>query len=141
MRREKHTNTKIKGCGFHHIAIRSGNWERSVQFYTEGLGFALALQWGESPRRACLLDTGDGNYLEIFERDALEAPIEGNILHFCFRVDDVDAAVECARAAGAEVTLEPKSPAPFTEKGLAVRIAFIKGPDGEVCEFFENDVL
>jgi glyoxylase I family protein len=134
------TNKIIAGCGFHHVAIRTANWETSRRFYTEGLGFVERVQWGEEPRRACLLDTGDGNYLEIFERDADSKPVEGeaNILHWCLRVQSCDDATEVARAAGAQVTIEPTVPGPFTAKGLKTRIAFVKGPDGETLEFFES---
>ena len=115
-----------------------------MTFWQDGLGLNMALEWGETPRRACMLDMGDGNYLEVFERDPLpsgDTVAEGAILHFCFRTDDCAAAVESARAAGAEVTMEPKVPPVFTAKGFTARIAFIKGPDGEICEFFESDAL
>jgi glyoxylase I family protein len=140
--REKHQNTTISGCGFHHVAVRTPNFDESLKFWIEGLGFRLAVAWGEAPQRACLLDTGDGNYLEIFEREPLEnTDIEAPIMHFCFRTDDCDATVEKARAAGAVVTMEPKVPAPFLEQGIEARIAFIKGPGGEICEFFQSDKL
>lgn len=142
MRRPKHENPVIPGCGFHHVAIRTADWERSLRFWQEGMGFRLAVQWGEPPRRACMLDTGDGNYLEIFERDPLpEGAGEGAILHFCLRTEDCDASLERARAAGAEVTMEPKSLAVFGEPRIPIRIAFFKGPDGELCELFQNEVL
>jgi glyoxylase I family protein len=143
MRREKQPNSTVPGCGFHHIAIRTADWDRSLRFWQEGMGFHLAVQWGEAPRRACMLDTGDGNYLEIFERDPrpADAPSEAAILHFCFRTDDCSAALERARAAGAEVTKEPTDLAVFGEPRIPVRIAFFKGPDGEICELFQNEVL
>jgi len=141
MRRPKHQNAVVSGCGFHHVAIRTSRWEESLRFWQEGLGFALAVEWGERPRRACMLDTGDGNYLEVFERDPYDGPSEGAILHFCFRTDDCDAALERARAAGAEVTVEPKTVAVFGEPRIPVRLAFFKGPDGEICELFQNEVL
>jgi glyoxylase I family protein len=144
MRRPKHENETIPGCGFHHVAIRTADWDRSLKFWQEGMGFTLAVQWNDPPRRACMLDTGDGNYLEIFERDPLPegAPSENAaILHFCFRTADCDAAVERARAAGGEVTMEPKDLAVFGEPKIPVRIAFFKGPDGEICELFQNEVL
>lgn len=144
MRRTRHTNTTIPGCGFHHVAIRTSRWDRSLAFWQEAMGFQLAVQWGEEPRRACMLDTGDGNYLEIFERDPLPegAPAaESEILHFCFRTDDCNAALERARAAGAEVTKEPTSLAVFGDPPIPIRIAFFKGPDGEICELFQNEVL
>ena len=137
-------NNTISGCGFHHVAIRTARWDESIRFYTEGLGFNQKITWGEAPRRAVMLDTGDGNYLEIFERDAIEGGPDddrASILHFALRADDCEAAVERARAAGAEVTLEPKVPEPFTLLGLKTKIAFIKGPDGEIVEFFESENL
>src|SRR5688572_14948914 len=117
MRRAKHENQVVGGCGFHHVAIRTANWERSMRFWQEGMGFAVGVEWGEAPRRAVMLDTGDGNYLEVFERDADPngVPSEAAILHFCFRTDDVVAATERARAAGAEITVEPKDIAVFGE--------------------------
>lgn len=137
-------NKVIAGCGFHHVAIRTANWEASLRFYTQGLGFNQKITWGEAPRRAVMLDTGDGNYLEIFERDAIEGGPDDNrasILHFALRATNCEEALEKARAAGAEVTLEPKIPEPFTQLGLKTKIAFIKGPDGEIVEFFESDAL
>jgi len=140
------TNQVVPGCGFHHVAIRTSKWEESMAFWTEAVGFRQAVHWGEAPARACMLDTGDGNYLEIFERAAPPAVAipegaEANILHFCFRTSDCDAATERARAAGAEVTMEPKTLEVFGEPRIPVRISFIKGPDGEICEFFQNEVL
>lgn len=134
------TNSVVRGCGFHHIAIRTGDWNKSLRFWTQGLGFTPKIEWGEAPSRACMLDTGDGNYLEIFERPSTPAPTSGEepiILHFAFRADDCEQAVEKARAAGGEVTLEPKFPDVFDAIGIKAKIAFIKGPDGEICEFFE----
>jgi glyoxylase I family protein len=144
MARSIHSNQTIPGCGFHHVAIRTASWEKSLQFYTAGLGFNQRAQWGEEPKRACLLDTGDGNYLEIFEREPIEggpADDRAAIMHIAFRAYDCEAAVEKARAAGAVVTVEPKVPQPFTDLGLKTKIAFVKGPDGEIVEFFESDDL
>jgi glyoxylase I family protein len=135
-------NETISGCGFHHVAVRTPDFDGSVRFWRDGMGFHEAVTWGEKPNRAILLDTGDGNYLELFEREPLgDVEAAAPILHFCLRSDDVDAAVEVARNAGAEVISEPANPPVFAEKGLKVRIAFIRGPGGEVCEFFQSDTL
>lgn len=140
MRRAKHENTTVPGCGFHHVAIRTSRWDESLAFWQDALGFAVGHQWGEAPNRGVMLDTGDGNYLEIFERDPRPegAPSEAAILHFCFRTDNLDAALERARAAGAEVTQEAKD---IHIADIPVRIAFFKGPDGEICELFQNEIL
>mgnify|MGYP000053010412 CR=1 FL=1 len=43
-------------------------------------------------------------------------------------------------AEGAEVTMEPKSlNIPSEPSETPVRIAFCKGPDGEIIEFFQNE--
>ncbi len=85
-----------------------------------------------------MLDTGDGNYLEMFTGGKGPVP-EGPILHFALRTADCDAACERARAAGAQVTMEPKSlTINSTPSPTDVRIAFFTGPDGEIVELFQN---
>ncbi|MEZ5276703.1 MAG: hypothetical protein R3F07_10015 [Opitutaceae bacterium] len=56
------------------------------------------------------------------------------------RTDDCDAALERARAAGAKVTIEPKSIDIQSTPPTPVRIAFCEGPEGAVIEFFQNEV-
>jgi glyoxylase I family protein len=133
------------GQGFHHVAIRARDFDRSVAFYTEVLGCTVKLAWGAAPKRATMLDCGNGGYMEIFERpdEAPPAADDAVILHFAFRVDDTDAALEAARAAGCEVTMAPRDFDIETtnDQGVVkVHIAFCKGPDGELIEFFENEV-
>ena len=60
------SNSKIGGGGFHHVAIRVYDFDATVRFYTEVLGFTDKVRWGEGDNRAIMLDTGDGNYLEVF---------------------------------------------------------------------------
>lgn len=80
------SNSIIKGCGFHHIAYRTPDWDSAIGFWCDGLGFAPALTWGEAPHRAAMLDLGDGNYFELFERETSgveNAPeSEANALHY-----------------------------------------------------------
>ena len=89
-----------------------------------------------------MLDAGSGNYLEVFERAENASPAEATILHFALRTDDCAAILEKARAAGAEVTMETTDLTIDSNAGpIPVRIAFFKGPDGEVIELFENTIL
>lgn len=130
---------KIKG--FHHTAIRSTNFDASVRFYTEVLGLNVRITWGEGSNRAAMIDAGDGNYVEVFERPAVELA-DSPILHFALRTDDCSAMTEIVRAAGMTVTMEPKELTIDSNVGpVLVKISFFTGPDGEIIELFENSVL
>jgi glyoxylase I family protein len=132
----------IDGPGFHHVAIRSADFDRSVAFYTDGLGFKRAYGWGEGVGRAALLDIGDGNYIEIFANGKPRTgPIDSPLIHFALRVPDTDAAFARAVAAGAGVDMEPKNVDLQGDTVVTVRIAFVIGPDGEEIEFFQNTIL
>lgn len=140
--KNKGINKVLGGGGFHHVAIRSRDFDRTVGFYTQALGFTPRIHWQEAPRRAVMLDAGDGNYLEVFEDlDSTPGSGDGPILHFALRCDDTDAAIERARDAGCEVTMEPTSiDIKAREQLVPIRIAFCKGPDGELIEFFQNEL-
>jgi glyoxylase I family protein len=60
-------------------------------------------------------------------------------VHFALRTTDCDQAIEAARAAGAEVTVEPRDVTLSADPPIPARIAFCKGPDGELIEFFQNE--
>jgi glyoxylase I family protein len=132
-------NKKIKGCGFHHLSMRVRDLDASVKFYTEGLGFVKRFSWGEAPKRTVLLDTGDGNYFEISQGDPEKVHGEGIFHHIALRADDCATALEAARAAGAEVTVETRDVNLSSKPPIPIRIAFFKGPDGEVIELFQDE--
>ena len=134
------TNKTIAGCGFHHVSMKARDLDASIKFYTESLGFVEKYSWGEGQRRVVLLDTGDGNYFEISQGAPDQVHADGAFGHIALRVDDCGAALEAARAAGVEVTVETKEVNLASDPPLKVRVAFFKGPDGEVVEFFEDDL-
>ncbi|MES0326495.1 MAG: VOC family protein [Candidatus Bathyarchaeia archaeon] len=132
-------NKKIRGCGFHHVSMRVRDLDKSITFYTEGLGFIEQFSWGQDPKRTILLDTGDGNYFEISQGDPDRVNEDGVFGHIALRVDDCKAALENARKAGAEVTVETRDVTLSSEPPIPIRIAFFKGPDGELIELFQDD--
>ena len=133
-------NAVIKGCGTHHIAVQTRDWEASLRLYEDVLGMEIVARFGSPERKIFLLDTGDGSHIELFEPEtgtpAVDAPAANDpVIHFALATTDTRAALEHVRQAGYEVTVEPKD---VTLDGLEVTIAFFKGPNGEVIEFFET---
>jgi glyoxylase I family protein len=99
------SNTVFSQCGFHHMALRTRDYETSLKFYTEGLGFSLSHSWGEGAGRIALLNLGDGNYLELFASEPGWEPAPGNqFFHLALRSIDVDADIEKVRALGCPIT-------------------------------------
>lgn len=131
------SDSKTAGvCGFHHVAIKAKDFDASVRFYSDALGFREIARWGKDDGRAVMLDAGNGNCVELFAGGTGPKP-EGVILHLALQTEDVDAMTERVRAAGAEITTEPTTiPVDSKPKPMSIRLAFFKGPDGEVLEFF-----
>ncbi len=124
--------------GIHHVAIRVRDFDKSVKFYTEGLGFSKGMAWGEGDKRAVMLDMGGGNYLEVFAGGCTEEKPEGAYLHLALHSENCDKSLAQAVAAGACTTMEPTDIDIQSNPPTPVRIAFCKGFDGEIIEFFQN---
>ena len=145
------TNSTIGGGGFHHVAVKAFDFEASMKFYCEGMGFVRKFGWGKDERgtggkdsRGALLDSGDGNYVELFGGGIQRSPekeADSAVLHFAFRSSNVDEAHAHAIAAGATDMIPPKTVPIDGDTATEFRVAFVKGPDGEVIEFFDNPFL
>ena len=57
-------NEAIKGCGTHHIAVQTRDWDKSMAFYQDVLGMKLVAEFGSPERKIVLLDAGDGSHIE-----------------------------------------------------------------------------
>ena len=129
-------NAVIPGCGTHHIAIQTYDWDGSLTLYRDVLGMDVVAEFGSEERRIVLVDTGDGSHIELFQPTGDPVSSEnGLVMHFALATTDARAAIERVRAAGYEVTVEPRD---VDLDPLSVTVAFFKGPNGEIVEFFEE---
>ena len=131
-------NEKIKGMGFHHVAVKAKDFEESMKFYIEGLGMKFMTQWGEGDGRIAMLDMGNGDIVELFAGGSDRETVDPKYIHFAMNVDDVDAAYETALAAGAKPKSAPVVvPLDSSPVKLTLNCAFVYGPAGEELEFFK----
>src|SRR3954471_16149697 len=139
------SNSVLGGGGFHHVCIKTRDWDRTMRFYQETLGCTVKIAWNfrDTGRRATMLDTGDGHYIEVFEDPDFAPTPKGPVLHFALRTTKLDDVAARVRSAGAKITVEPKDVALATTNGagaVPIRIFFCEGPSGEVIEFFQNAI-
>ena len=133
-------NAVIAGCGTHHIAVQTRDWDASLKLYRDVLGMEFVAEFGGPDRKIILLDTGDGSHMELFApTEASPVPNSESpndpLMHFALATADTRAAIERVRQEGYEVTVEPKD---LSLGGLTVTIAFFLGPSGESIEFFQT---
>ena len=133
-------NKLIKGIRYAHMALAVRDFERSLAFYS-ALGFTPYVTWGEGKDKIAMLDIGDGAKIELFAKG--EGAREGSPwLHLAFAVENVEEAYRLALAAGAEPLMPPtEMPLDSTPKRITLRVAFVKGPDGEEIEFCKERVF
>lgn len=133
-------NAVVQGCGTHHIAVQTRDWDESLSFYQDVLGMERVAEFGGADRKIVLLDVGDGSHIELFQPTA-DSPAAGAespndpVTHFALATTDARAATEHVRQAVAKITVEPLD---VQLGGISATIAFFTGPSGEVIEFFET---
>ena len=139
--------------GMAHVALKSPDWQRSLDFYTAVCGFEIRHRWRmpNGAQAAMLIMPGSETMLEIFDDTADvpaqgrkaaagEDPVQGALLHLAFRVDDVDAAYAAALNWGAASFRAPVT-VPLGDDAHAVRNAMLTGPGGEIVEFISDEAL
>src|SRR6266545_3286699 len=137
-----------------HVAILCPDVDSSLRFYREALGFSRRYEWTQtkSPAgqvvyegRGVYLELGGHTYIELFPggRDEVDSAA-GPMHHIALIVPDVDVVYPKCLAAGGQPfpvsdwTGEPTSLLINGEPEMRVRVAFIKGPAGELIELYEQ---
>ena len=109
--------------GIHHVALKccsSEEYKNVAEFYGDILGLSVARKWDGG----IMFDTGDG-IIEVFEDGESPLP-QGNIRHFAFAAEDVDACVfavrnrmgQAARARMRAQVAKPSSPGIITSSRM-----------------------
>jgi catechol 2,3-dioxygenase-like lactoylglutathione lyase family enzyme len=127
----------------HHVSLRVADLERSIAFYRDGLGLTLGHAFELRGRRFALMVAPRGGRVELVESEAgARRSSERDVLwHFALETDDVQAALDRAVAAGAQVTVPLTAldlDDEVTGRPFRVRLAFVRGPDAEEVELIEE---
>jgi hypothetical protein len=91
------TNRQIPGCGTHHIALQTRDWDASLRLYRDILGMQVVAEFGPPERRIFLLDIGDGSHMELFAplAAAADQPVAAELIpHIALATTDTRLATE-----------------------------------------------
>ena len=119
------------------VALTASDYERSVKFYTEGLGIEPSQFWNNGQGRALILELGQAT-LEIFDEaqaetiDGIEAGrrLSGQI-RFALQVPDLQAAMQRLLAHGATL-VHPPVVTPWGDHNVR-----LQDPDGMQITLFQ----
>jgi glyoxylase I family protein len=121
----------VQRLGYHHVALKGvKNIDQTIEFYKK-LGCSIVRQFGD----VCMMDVGGNNIIEIFANSDTGAEENAHFEHVALRSADVDADYKAALDAGAESVKEPGH---GDLNGLKIGVAFVRGLNGELIEFFQE---
>src|SRR5512143_2624677 len=120
------------------VALTASDYERSVKFYTDGLGIEPTQHWNNDGGQALILEMGKAT-LELFDEaqaeaiDRMEAGgrVSGPI-RFALQVPDLEAAMERLLAHGATL-VHPPVATPWGDYNVR-----LQDPDGMQITLFQE---
>ncbi|MEA4815440.1 hypothetical protein SDC9_180566 [bioreactor metagenome] len=128
----------IKNPYFHHVALYSKDIDKTIDFYTKGLGLTLFRKWGDKDNGGAMIKIGSEGMLEVFTKGTKESELNARYNHFAIYTQDIDYAYDLAIKAGAKPSKPPFSVEIPAEEPFKVYVAFVKGPDDEEIEFYSE---
>jgi lactoylglutathione lyase len=122
--------------GIHHIGLLVKDSQKSLDFYTQGLGGKVVFSFpmGGSDQTIYLVDLGGNATVELIPRGNGEEEQDAHWAHLAIRTDNAKEAYDKALKAGAVSRSEPVENSLGTMKVIN---PFVYGPDREVIEFFQ----
>lgn len=119
--------------GINHIGIIATDYDKSFQFYTQVLGLTPTISFRKDDKGFAMLDMGNNNAIELFCGGTVK-DVQNMFKHLALEVEDSRKVYENCVAAGCESVEEPHD---INMAGKDIRISFVKGPDGEILEFYQ----
>jgi methylmalonyl-CoA/ethylmalonyl-CoA epimerase len=131
---------------FHHVGIAVESIANHATLFEKALGLTMTgvpVDDTGQHVRVAFISLGNAALAELVEPLDEQSPISsllrrgGGLYHVCYEVDDLDATIKTAQAAGA-ILITPARRAPaFGER----RIAFVHLTDGSIVEFLEAKAI
>jgi lactoylglutathione lyase/glyoxylase I family protein len=91
--------------GFAHVCLLAADLEAAERFYCNGLGLKKVFDFIRSDRVVGFyLELAPGTFIEIFQRDGVDAKAVSPITHFCVEADDLDPVSKRLTENGYEAT-------------------------------------
>ena len=122
--------------GYHHIGLIVKDTEKSLKFYTEGLGGKLSFSFpmGDTGKVIHLVDLGGAAVVELIPRGNENPEANARWAHIALATDNAFGAYSMALEAGA---LSRTAPSDKSLGTMPICNAVVTGPDGEAIEFFQ----
>lgn len=129
--------------GLAHIGVHTADMGKSIQFYTEVLGFELIhqkdLTGPNGTTRLGFLNAG-GLVIELIQPADVSGVKErkaGIVDHIAIEVDDIDHVIDTLKGKGVVFNTEEKGVNKQLFNGISN--IFFKGPSGESLELFQYE--
>jgi lactoylglutathione lyase/glyoxylase I family protein len=91
--------------GFAHVCLAAGDLAAAERFYCSGLGLKKAFDFIRGGKAiGFYLELPNRSYIEIFQRDEIDANAKSPIIHFCLEVENLDPVSQRLTENGYEVT-------------------------------------
>ena len=123
-------------ASFLHTRIRVSDLDRSIDWYTQHLGFQLQRRTDKSPagNHIAMLQLPDNEHLlELTWSADYELKVPEDLMHLAIGVEDLIGCCEVLEAAGIEIW-----PDGWRQKLTDRKMAFVDDPDGYEIELLER---
>lgn len=115
----------------HHVAVITGDMEKSIDFYCKVLGLEVSQRFTAGDSDIAFLSTGNSLIELIAPADLKGKKVEFNDnVHIAFEPEDIETAFEKIKNAGVELKTD-------LNRSGNITYCHFKGPNGETLEIIK----